>query len=108
MKFCPSCGAAVQLRIPDGDHLPRSVCPACGTIHYQNPKLVVGAVAEFEGRIGSLGQQRPERQHGYGFGGASLLLPKNVVSYPPRANASLCSCLKRATPPPPPTCPPAT
>jgi ADP-ribose pyrophosphatase YjhB (NUDIX family) len=51
MKFCPSCGAAVQLRIPEGDHLPRSVCPACGTIHYQNPKLVAGCVPEHEGRI---------------------------------------------------------
>jgi ADP-ribose pyrophosphatase YjhB (NUDIX family) len=27
------------------------VCPACGTIHYQNPKLIVGCVAEHDGRI---------------------------------------------------------
>ncbi len=51
MKFCPSCAAAVQLRIPDGDHLPRFVCTACGTIHYQNPKLVAGCVPELDGRI---------------------------------------------------------
>ena len=51
MKFCPSCGAAVQLRIPDGDHLPRFVCTGCGTIHYQNPKLVAGCVPELDGRI---------------------------------------------------------
>lgn len=51
MNFCPNCGAPLERRIPDGDHLPRLVCPACGTIHYQNPKLVAGCVPEREGRI---------------------------------------------------------
>ena len=51
MKFCNQCGAAVRLRVPAGDNLPRYVCDACGTIHYQNPRLVVGCVPEHEGRI---------------------------------------------------------
>jgi ADP-ribose pyrophosphatase YjhB (NUDIX family) len=51
MKFCNQCGAAVQLRIPEGDHLPRYVCDACGAIHYLNPRLVVGCVPEHGGRI---------------------------------------------------------
>lgn len=51
MNFCPNCAAPLERRIPDGDHLPRFVCPACGTIHYQNPKLVAGCVPEHEGRI---------------------------------------------------------
>ncbi len=51
MKFCSSCGHPVNLRTPDGDHLPRYVCDACGIVHYQNPKLVVGCVPEHEGRI---------------------------------------------------------
>jgi ADP-ribose pyrophosphatase YjhB (NUDIX family) len=51
MKFCNQCGAAVQQRIPPGDHLPRYVCDACGTIHYENPRLIVGCVPEFNGRI---------------------------------------------------------
>lgn len=51
MKYCSECGAPVALRIPPGDHLPRHVCDACGTIHYQNPRLVVGCVPEYEGRI---------------------------------------------------------
>ena len=51
MNYCDQCGAPVTLRIPPGDHLPRHVCDACGTIHYQNPRLVVGCVPEYEGRI---------------------------------------------------------
>ena len=51
MKYCAHCGAAVELRIPLGDSLPRHVCPQCATIHYQNPKLVIGCVGEWQGRI---------------------------------------------------------
>ena len=38
-------------RIPEGDSLPRAICDACGLIHYQNPKMVVGCLATFEDRI---------------------------------------------------------
>jgi ADP-ribose pyrophosphatase YjhB (NUDIX family) len=51
MKFCSSCGAPVVLRVPPGDTLPRHVCDACKTIHYQNPRLIVGCVVEWEDRI---------------------------------------------------------
>ncbi len=51
MKYCSNCGQPVELRVPPGDNLPRHVCPACQTIHYQNPKLVVGCVPEHDGRI---------------------------------------------------------
>jgi ADP-ribose pyrophosphatase YjhB (NUDIX family) len=51
MNFCSQCGARVAQRIPPGDHLPRFVCDSCGTIHYQNPRVVVGCVPEHEGRI---------------------------------------------------------
>jgi ADP-ribose pyrophosphatase YjhB (NUDIX family) len=27
------------------------VCPACGAIHYQNPKVVVGTIPEWEGKV---------------------------------------------------------
>ena len=37
--------------MPDGDTLPRDVCAHCGTIHYQNPKIVVGCLPQWEGRI---------------------------------------------------------
>ena len=51
MNFCNQCGAPVSYRVPDGDNLPRAVCTACGTIHYENPKIVVGCIPEWEGRV---------------------------------------------------------
>lgn len=51
MNFCSHCGAPVALTTPPGDHLPRHVCSACGAIHYQNPKMVVGTIPEWEDRI---------------------------------------------------------
>jgi len=51
MKFCSACGQAVVSQIPDGDHLPRFVCAACSTIHYENPKIIAGCIPEWEGKI---------------------------------------------------------
>jgi ADP-ribose pyrophosphatase YjhB (NUDIX family) len=51
MNFCDQCGKAVEFRIPPGDHLPRYVCPHCGTIHYQNPRIIAGCVPDHAGRI---------------------------------------------------------
>ena len=52
MKFCSHCGsAALASRIPEGDTLPRYVCASCGTIHYQNPKIVVGCLPEWDDRV---------------------------------------------------------
>ncbi|TWO81870.1 NUDIX hydrolase [Denitratisoma oestradiolicum] len=51
MNYCCACGGAIVLRVPPGDSLPRHVCAACGAIHYRNPRMVVGALAEWEGRI---------------------------------------------------------
>ena len=52
MKFCSHCGSD-QLRfdVPEGDNRPRYWCPACQIIHYQNPKIVVGSLPVWEGRI---------------------------------------------------------
>lgn len=52
MKFCSACGSdRIEFRVPEGDALPRFVCAACGTIHYQNPKIVVGCLPEWEGQV---------------------------------------------------------
>ena len=37
--------------IPEGDNRERMVCPDCGFINYENPKIVVGSVCLWEGRI---------------------------------------------------------
>lgn len=37
--------------IPEGDDRLRLVCPDCGFIAYENPKIVVGSVSTWEGRI---------------------------------------------------------
>lgn len=64
MRFCSNCGARVGFRIPQGDTLPRHVCDDCGTVHYSNPKVVVGAIPEWEDRI-LLCRRAIEPRHGY-------------------------------------------
>jgi ADP-ribose pyrophosphatase YjhB (NUDIX family) len=45
IKHCKNCGTAVVYRQPDdGDTKNRAVCPACNTVHYENPLNVVGTV----------------------------------------------------------------
>ncbi len=51
MKHCSRCGSLVFKKIPDGDNRHRWVCDRCSTVHYQNPKIVVGCVPEKDGRI---------------------------------------------------------
>jgi len=51
MNFCSHCGGPVSRQIPTGDNRPRFVCRHCHTIHYQNPRMVVGTVPEWDGRI---------------------------------------------------------
>ncbi len=51
MKFCSSCGSPVALRVPPGDTLARHVCDTCNAIHYQNPRMVVGCIVEWQDRI---------------------------------------------------------
>ncbi len=51
MNYCSHCGASLSLRIPPGDSLPRFICDQCGTIHYQNPRMVIGCIPEWEGKI---------------------------------------------------------
>jgi ADP-ribose pyrophosphatase YjhB (NUDIX family) len=63
-SYCSHCGARTVTRIPSGDHLPRQVCDACGIVHYQNPRIVVGCVAEHAGRI-LIARRAIEPRHGY-------------------------------------------
>ncbi|MFN3884339.1 MAG: NUDIX hydrolase [Rhodocyclaceae bacterium] len=64
MNFCCTCGAPISVCIPPGDSLPRHVCTQCGTIHYRNPRLVVGTLPVWEDRI-LLCRRAIEPRHGY-------------------------------------------
>ncbi len=63
MNFCGHCGSPVRLRTPPGDSLPRHVCESCGAIHYENPKLVIGTLPEWEDKI-LLCRRAIEPRHG--------------------------------------------
>lgn len=39
------------MKIPEGDNRQRLVCEDCGFVFYKNPKIVVGSVSSWEGRI---------------------------------------------------------
>ena len=64
MKFCANCASPVARKVPPGDNMPRFVCDACGEIHYQNPKLVVGSIPEYDGKI-LLCRRAIEPRYGY-------------------------------------------
>lgn len=50
--------------IPEGDNRHRQVCRDCGYVEYANPKIVVGAVAAWEGKI-LLCKRAIEPRHGF-------------------------------------------
>lgn len=51
MNFCSHCGNSVRVAIPEGDNRPRHICDHCGTIHYQNPRIIAGCLPVFEDKV---------------------------------------------------------
>lgn len=51
MTYCSACGAQTVRKIPAGDDHVRDVCEACGTIHYQNPKTIVGTLPFYGNKV---------------------------------------------------------
>ena len=51
MNFCNQCGKPVTQRIPEGDNRPRYICSHCSTIHYENPKVIVGCVPIYQNQV---------------------------------------------------------
>lgn len=43
--------ASFSRTVPPGDDRERLVCDACGHVAYENPKIVVGSVSTWEGRV---------------------------------------------------------
>lgn len=64
MKFCSSCGATVSFRIPPDDNRERFVCDSCQTVHYQNPRMVVGTIPVWGDQI-LLCRRAIEPRYGY-------------------------------------------
>jgi len=63
MNFCSHCGSPVEQKIPQGDNRTRYVCTNCEMIHYQNPRIIAGCIAEHEGQI-LLCKRAIEPRHG--------------------------------------------
>jgi flavin reductase (DIM6/NTAB) family NADH-FMN oxidoreductase RutF/ADP-ribose pyrophosphatase YjhB (NUDIX family) len=52
VRYCFRCGSAVVMSVPQGDTLRRPICHRCGNIHYINPTMIVGCIAEAaDGRV---------------------------------------------------------
>ena len=51
MKFCSSCGHAIEKLVPADDNRTRSVCTECQTIHYENPRLILGTLSTWQDQI---------------------------------------------------------
>src|SRR3712207_6724755 len=64
MKFCSACGHSVQLTVPPGDNRPRFCCASCGSIHYQNPRMVLGTIPVWGDKV-LLCKRAIEPRYGY-------------------------------------------
>jgi ADP-ribose pyrophosphatase YjhB (NUDIX family) len=64
MKYCPNCAAVLTIKIPADDSRERHVCEPCGSIHYQNPRNVVGSIPVY-GKQVLLCRRAIEPRHGY-------------------------------------------
>lgn len=51
MNYCSHCGSAVRLSVPAGDNRERHVCETCGTVHYQNPRIIAGCLPVWEDKV---------------------------------------------------------
>jgi ADP-ribose pyrophosphatase YjhB (NUDIX family) len=49
VRFCAACGHAVEERSVFGRTRP--VCPQCGWIHFQDPKVAAGVLVEQDGKV---------------------------------------------------------
>lgn len=52
MKFCSHCGSGeVEQKVPEGDNRLRYCCVDCDAVFYENPKIVTGCIAQWQGKI---------------------------------------------------------
>lgn len=52
MNYCSNCGTdELKKEVPSGDNRLRIVCGKCGTVHYQNPKIIAGCLPIWDGKV---------------------------------------------------------
>lgn len=51
MKYCSNCAHPIKFGEIKGEHIPRYHCVNCETIHYQNPRVIVGCLPIWEDKI---------------------------------------------------------
>lgn len=61
-RYCPQCGTAMEARTVFDQT--RAVCPACGFIHFTDPKVAAGVIVEQHGKI-LLVRRNNEPMRGY-------------------------------------------
>ena len=64
MKFCSNCASTLSWKIPVDDSRERFVCDSCGSIHYQNPRNVVGSIPVYGEQV-LLCRRAIAPRHGY-------------------------------------------
>jgi ADP-ribose pyrophosphatase YjhB (NUDIX family) len=51
MKYCSECGSAMSHQRVAREARDRDVCTSCGTIHYQNPRIIVCCIVHWHQKI---------------------------------------------------------
>jgi ADP-ribose pyrophosphatase YjhB (NUDIX family) len=51
LNFCSLCGSGLVEKRPRDDDRHRHVCSECGTVHYQNPKIVTGCLPVWQDSV---------------------------------------------------------
>lgn len=64
MRYCLECGHEAEYKVPEMDNMPRLVCPNCGYIHYENPKVICGTLVVHESKV-LLCRRAIEPRYGY-------------------------------------------
>src|SRR6266568_831793 len=51
MKYCSSCGREVTRKWIEQDRRDRYVCDGCGTVHYENPRIIVCCAVHWHDKV---------------------------------------------------------
>ena len=49
IHFCPHCGSSIEMSFVFGSTRP--VCPVCGWIYFEDPKVAAGVLVEVDGKV---------------------------------------------------------